>query len=226
VKLKPLFASIIVLLFCHGARGQEAKTIDVFAGYSFTRVNTSSVSGLGAFSAQGGELSLSYKATRWFTAVADFGITAAGHHNSNIVGIQTYGTQTTYLFGPRIAPVQWRRITPFAQALFGLAHATRGLYDTSASQKSFAWTAGGGVDYRVNGSLSLRPFQLEFLQSKFSELGNGPQYQNDVRASAGLISSLLERASAFLTTRTFSSQARRIRLGTAKVAHAVFTAFK
>jgi hypothetical protein len=49
VKLEPLFASIIVLLFCHGARGQEAKTIDVFAGYSFTRVNTSSVSGLELF---------------------------------------------------------------------------------------------------------------------------------------------------------------------------------
>jgi opacity protein-like surface antigen len=187
VKLNTLFASILALLFCHSVRAQEPKTIDVFAGYSYTRVNTSSISGLGASSVQGGELSVSYKATRWFTAVADFGVTAAGHHNSDIVGIQTHGTQTTYLFGPRISPVHWRRITPFAQALFGLAHATHGLYDTSASQKSFAWTAGGGVDYRLNNNFSLQPFQVEFLQSKFSELGNGPQYQNDVRASAGLI---------------------------------------
>ncbi|MCU1241252.1 MAG: hypothetical protein JWO71_1978 [Candidatus Acidoferrum typicum] len=187
MKLNTLFASFLFLFFCHSVRAQEPQTIDVFAGYSFTRINTSSISGLGAFSVQGGELSVSYKATRWFTAVADFGISAAGPHNSDIVGIQTHGMQTTYLFGPRISPVHWRRITPFAQALFGLAHATHGLYDTSGSQNSFAWTAGGGIDYRLNGNFSLRPFQVEFLQSKFSELGNGPQYQNDVRASTGLI---------------------------------------
>lgn len=187
MKLNTFMALILVLLFGQSVCAQEPRTIDVFAGYSFARVKTSSYSGLGAFSLHGGELSVSYQIKRWFTAVADFGLTSEKSHNSNIVGIQTHGTQTTYLFGPRLAPVSWRRITPFAQALFGLAHATHGLYDTAASQKSFAWTTGGGVDYRLNGSLSLRPLQVEFSQSKFSELGNGPQYQNDLRASAGLV---------------------------------------
>lgn len=187
MKSAAIIGIVTVLIFCQRANAQETHTFDLFAGYSYTRVNTSSISGLGSFPLNGGEAALSYRLTPWISAVADFGFAAAGRHASDIVGIETHGTQTSYLFGPRLAPFHWRRATPFAQGLFGLAHATHGLYDTTGSQLSFAWAAGGGFDIRLNGSFSIRPLQVDFFQSKFTESGNGRQYQNDVRASTGIV---------------------------------------
>lgn len=185
--LRNVIGLTLFFLCSHAANAQDPKTVDLFLGYSFTRVSTSSTSGLGRFSLHGGDASLSLKVRPWITAVADFGVSAEGHHNSQIVGIQTYGQQVTYLFGPRLSLPGWRRITPFGQTLFGLAHATHGLYDTAGSQRSFAWAAGGGIDYRLNGSFSLRPVQVDFLQSKFSESDNGRQYQNNVRVVTGFV---------------------------------------
>jgi hypothetical protein len=153
---------------------------------SYTRVNTATISGLGSFPLNGGEFALSYAVKPWVTAVADFGVTAVPHHPSNIIVIEIHGQQTSYLFGPRLAPFHWRRTTPFVQGLFGIAHASHGLYDTTGSQLSFAWAADGG-DIRLNGSFSLRLLQVDFFQSKFTEGGNGRQYQNDLRACTGIV---------------------------------------
>jgi opacity protein-like surface antigen len=182
-----VLGSILLQLFCQNGSAQEASRVNLFLGYSYTRVNPSSSSSLDGFSLQGGDVSISYKAYHWLTAVADFGASASGHHNSDIIGIQTHGVQETYLFGPRASLPRWRRITPFAQALVGVAHASHGLYDTTGSQTSFSWAAGGGFDYRLSGSFSLRLLQVDFLQSKFSEVGNCSQYQNNVRVSTGLV---------------------------------------
>jgi hypothetical protein len=187
MKLKTMIGMIAMSMLCQKVAAQESHALDLYAGYSYTRVNTSTISGLGSFPLNGGEAALSYNVTSWITAVADFGVTAVAHHASNIVGIETHGTQTSYLFGPRLAPFHWRRTTPFAQGLFGLAHATHGLYNTTGSQLAFAWAAGGGFDIRLNGSFSLRPLQVDFFQSKFTESGNGRQYQNDLRASTGIV---------------------------------------
>jgi opacity protein-like surface antigen len=178
----------VVLVFSQRTVAQEeTHALDLFMGYSYARVKTSTVSGLGSFGLNGGEAALSYRVTPWITAVADFGVLAVRHHASDIVGIETHGTQTSYVFGPRLTPFRWRRTTPFAQGLFGLGHASHGLYDTVGSQQSFAWAVGGGVNIRLNGSFSLRPLQMDFFQTKFTESGNGRQYQNDVRASAGIV---------------------------------------
>jgi opacity protein-like surface antigen len=187
MKLRTVLGSILLMMLCQCSHGQERKTLDLFLGYSYTRVNPSSSPGLGSYPLQGGEASISYKVYRWVTAVADFGLGTTPSRNSNIVGIQIHGTQTSYLFGPRAALPHWKRVTPFGQVLLGFSHATRGLYDTSNSQKSFAWTAGGGLDFRLNGSVSLRPIQVEYLQTRFSETTTGWQYQNNMRASIGVV---------------------------------------
>lgn len=52
---------------------------------------------------------------------------------------------------------------------------------------NFAWAAGVGLDFRLNGNFSLRPIQVDYLQTRFSEMGNGWQYQDNIRASAGFV---------------------------------------
>lgn len=187
MKLRTMLGSILLLVVCQGVHAQESKTLDLFLGYSYTHVNPTSSPGLGSYPLQGGEASLSYKVRRWITAVADFGLAATGSCNSNIVGIQIHGTQTSYLFGPRVTPLHWKRVTPFAHVLAGFSHAQTGLYDTTHSQRSFAWTAGGGLDFRLTGSVSLRPIQAEYFQTRFQEMTNGWQYQNNVRVSGGFV---------------------------------------
>lgn len=187
MKLRTMLGSILLLVVCQGVHAQESKTLDLFLGYSYTHVNPTSSPGLGSYPLQGGEASFSYKVYRWVAAAADFGLGATSSRNSNIVGIQIHGTQKNYLFGARVTPLHWKRITPFAQVLAGFSHAQNGLYDTTNSQRSFAWTAGGGLDFRLNGGVSLRPIQAEFFQTRFSEMANGWQYQNNVRVSAGFV---------------------------------------
>ena len=187
MRLGTVLASTLLLTSCQTGHAQESKTLDLYLGYSYTQVNPSSSPGLGSFPLQGGEVCISYKANRRVTAVADFGLGATASRNTNIVGIQIHGTQSTYLFGPRVTAPRWKRVTPFAQALLGFSRAQKGLYDTSNAQKSFIWTAGGGLDFRMNSSVSLRPIQLEYLQARFSEMTNGWQYQNNMRASFGVV---------------------------------------
>lgn len=187
MRLRTTLGSILLLMICQNSHAQEHKTLDFFLGYSYTRVSPTSSPGLGSYPLQGGEASFSYKVHHWITAVADFGLGATGSRNSNIVGIQIHGTQMSYLFGPRVTPLHWKRVTPFAQVLAGFSHAQTGLYDTTKPQRSFAWTAGGGLDFRLNGSVSLRPIQAEYFQTRFSEMTNGWQYQNNVRVSAGFV---------------------------------------
>lgn len=179
---------LAVAVLCQSARAQDRKTVDLFLGFSYNRIATSNDSGLGMVPLYGGDVALSYPFTRWITGVADFNIaTTAGHVDSNIIGIGLDGTQKTYLFGPRVTPFRWRKLTPFGQALFGLAHAANGLYDTSSSQTSFAWQAGGGIDIRLNSIISIRAGEVDFLRTNFAEIKTGSQAQNGLRASTGII---------------------------------------
>jgi opacity protein-like surface antigen len=162
--------------------------VDLFLGYSYNRIATSNNSGLGTVPLYGGDVAISYPFTHWVTGVADFNLaTTAGHVDSNIVGIRLDGTQKTYLFGPRVTPFRWRKLTPFGEALFGLAHAANGLYDTSSSQTSFAWQVGGGIDIRLNSIFSIRAGEVDFLRTNFSEIKTGSQVQNGLRASTGIV---------------------------------------
>ena len=163
--------------------GQEAPKVDVFAGYSYVRENPST-SGVDSFSLNGGSASLTYHVKDWVSAVADFG----GYHNGNILGSGVDGTLSTYLFGPRVSYRSYRRITPFAEALFGVAHAGASIAGGSAgSQNAFGMAIGVGADYRLNNRFSLRPLQVDYLLTRFPEGTGSNQTQNNLRASTGIV---------------------------------------
>jgi opacity protein-like surface antigen len=163
--------------------GQETPKVDVFAGYSYVRENPST-SGVDSFSLNGGSASLTYHVKDWVSAVADFG----GYHNGNILGSGVDGTLSTYLFGPRVSYRSYRRITPFAEALFGVAHAGASIAGGSAgSQNAFGMAIGVGADYRLNNRFSLRPIQVDYLLTRFPEGTGSNQTQNNLRASTGIV---------------------------------------
>ena len=176
---------LAVLSLCGTAvQAQETPKVDVFAGYSYVRANPGPNSG-DSFSLNGGEASVTYHIRDWVSGVADFG----GYHNGDILGSGVDGTLSTYLFGPRFTYRSYRRFTPFAEALFGVAHASASIGGGAlgSSQNSFAMAIGGGVDYRINNRFSIRPLQVDYLLTRFSEGTPNNQTQNNLRASTGIV---------------------------------------
>ncbi len=184
MKLKVVVGIVaFVLPFGAVAHAQDVPKFDVFAGYSYVRENPAT-SGIDSFSMNGGSASLGYNANHWLSAVADFG----GYHTDNILGTGIDGTLSTYLFGPRLSYRHDSRITPFGQVLFGVAHigGHNGLA-FSTSDNSFAMTIGGGVEFKVSHRFSIRPLQVDYLLTRFNELGTGAQNQNNLRVSTGVV---------------------------------------
>jgi opacity protein-like surface antigen len=188
MKLRVLVC-LAALLSLSGAAAyaQDNPKVDVFAGYSYVRDNPGPNNGA-SFSLNGGSVSVDYHLTSWLSGVADFG----GYHNGDIRGTGTTGTLTTYLFGPRVSLPGYRRFKPFAQTLFGFGRGTDGVAGgvsgtLTGNQNAFAMAVGGGVDYKLTNRLSLRPLQVDYLLTRFTEGTTGNQTQNGLRASAGVV---------------------------------------
>jgi len=176
--------SLFALLFIFGAavHAQDVPKVDIFAGYSYVRANPDTA-GARSFNLNGGNASIAYNANSWLSGVADFG----GYTNGNILNSNVSGTLSTYLFGPRVSYRRFEHVTPFAQALFGVAHVGTNFFGTSASDNAFAMAVGGGVDFPISHHLAVRPLQVDYLLTRFSETGNSAQSQHNLRASTGIV---------------------------------------
>jgi hypothetical protein len=181
---------LFVLAFlCCSASEQESTglaKLDLFLGYSYGHVSSTTTTGLRTQNLNGADTSDSYQLKPWLHVVADFGLASAGDRASGIIGIRVRGTQTTFLLGPRVV-LPMGRTAPFAEVLFAVAHASAWLFDTSSKQTDFAWAFGGGFDYRLTTHLALRPLQLEFLRTNVFEFQDGKLTQNDFRVSTGIV---------------------------------------
>ena len=164
------------------ASAQDTPKLDVFVGYSYFRDNPST-SGVSSFNLHGGSASVAYNANRWLSGVADFG----GYHANNILGTGVDGTLSTYLFGPRFSYRRHERVTPFAQTLFGVAHASGSGFGASGTSNAFAASFGGGVDVKLFHRLSFRPAQVEYLLTRFPETTTSRETQNNLRVSTGVV---------------------------------------
>ncbi|HWT89322.1 MAG TPA: outer membrane beta-barrel protein [Candidatus Angelobacter sp.] len=164
------------------ASAQDVPKLDVFVGYSYFRDNPST-SGVSSFNLHGGSASVAYNAKNWLSGVADFG----GYHANNILGSGVDGTVSTYLFGPRISYRHHERFTPFAQTLFGVAHASGSGFGSSSTSNAFAASFGGGVDVKLFHRLSLRAAQVEYLLTRFPETTTSRETQNNLRVSTGFV---------------------------------------
>jgi hypothetical protein len=181
------------------ARAQEsapAPRVDIFAGYSYMRSNIVTSGTL--FSLNGGSGSVAFNVTNWFGLVGDFGV----YDQGNAVHEDRSLTLTSYQFGPRIS-IRGHALIPFGQVLFGGGHATGTLYTTSLGNGSaplgpstgFMFTAGGGLDWKLNRTIGIRIVQTEYLYSTFLNAAASPDTnrQNNIRISAGILFSFGQR---------------------------------
>jgi hypothetical protein len=183
-----------VSLFALAAAAQDLPKVEVFTGFTYTRVN--SASNVPAFSANGGGGQFVVNAGRHFGLVTDIGAV----HNGNIGGYHLDTTLTNFMFGPRFA-IRAHRVAPYFQALFGGVYGSTSYPVTvppgtvvlpptvtpanstaatnaanaiglrvAASETAFAMAFGGGLDIRVNKHLSFRPIGLDYYMMRLQNL--------------------------------------------------------
>jgi opacity protein-like surface antigen len=187
---------VVVCLFCSllwlagVTNAQSYPRFDLAANYAFLHADPSHNDGVSALSLNGGSLSLGYNTKSWIAATVDVG----GYAGNGVVltcvltgcptPTESSGTMWTYLAGPRVNFRHSGRFTPFAQALFGVAHGS-GLF-VPGVQNAFATSIGGGLDVRISNRFSLRPIQVDYLLTRFNEFDDGHAAQMNVRVSSGL----------------------------------------
>jgi len=159
---------LVLVLLPLSCWAQDTPQAEVFAGYSYIRVNPP---GAPAANLHGVDFSVAGNVNNWFGVVADFGY-ARSH------GYLVDVNATSYLFGPRFSYRGNEKVTPFFQTLFGGVRSSA----AGVSENNFAMTVGGGVDINVHPNIAIRPFQVEYLMIRSSG-----ETVNNFRYSAGVV---------------------------------------
>ena len=163
-----MFVSLAFTFVMPIARAQNFPAADLAVGYSVIDV----VKGPSQI-ASGGNGSIAFNFTPWLAAVGDLGVYSASPSLTAI----------TYTAGPRLSYRHWERMIPFAQVLFGGAHASSSVSNYTGATNAYALGAGGGADFVLDRSqrFVLRP-QLEYFG--FGTIGS---VTDTLRLSIGIV---------------------------------------
>jgi hypothetical protein len=102
-------------------------------------------------------------------------------------------TQFSLVAGPRLTLWKQKSAKPgtnlCGQALFGFVHASDSVFpvlptSVNSSATSFAFQAGGGLNWPLKGKFGVRVFELDYLVTHLPNIAN--DYQGDFRASTGI----------------------------------------
>jgi opacity protein-like surface antigen len=177
------FTLVAVLLLCMSAIAAAADDVpkaEIFGGYSFLRLDTGH-SQNAFYNLNGWDASATFNVNKNIGLVADFG-GAYGTIES------TVDTKVhSFLFGPKFA-VRKEKVTPFAQALFGVVNAKHSVGAFNASQNDFGMAIGGGLDINAGKKIAIRIAQAEYLMTT-----NDSDTFNHFRFSAGIVLKLGKR---------------------------------
>jgi opacity protein-like surface antigen len=98
-----------------------------------------------------------------------------------------------FLAGPEFKARNRTRLTPFAHALFGVAHSSAevksndGAFSVSRTDTGFAMAFGGGLDIRASKRFSIRS-SIDYNPTFLDNSGLGPRHRQDnVRLSLGVL---------------------------------------
>jgi opacity protein-like surface antigen len=174
MRVKIAIVLAILLVFSFSA---SAQTGTVFAGYSYTNVDTNGSTD--RLNMNGWEAGASYNLNKMFAAE---GAVAGAYKNNafNMDGVGIDAKVYTYLFGPRV------NLGPYAFAHFlvGGAHFTQSAtvsgVNVSNSDNSFAMAIGGGAQIKVARHVAVRT-TFDFVPTYFYS-----DTQKNIRIGVGL----------------------------------------
>jgi Outer membrane protein beta-barrel domain len=205
MKIRTVLLVGVVLLMGRTSFAQEYSKWEVPVDYTYARGNGANIA---PFSLNGGGGGIVYNFNRFFGIKGDlqgYGSTTRVFNNVSIVNpdgtitlipqARVNGNLFTYMAGPQLR-LPTHTFKPFAEFLFGGAHTntyTNLVKATGATvgpnNNAFAMAVGGGFDIRVNKTISIRPFQMDYVLTRFgtSLIPGGSHNQNNFRYNAGVV---------------------------------------
>jgi opacity protein-like surface antigen len=183
--LAVLLAAICPLAFPPRAAAQELRRFEIGVDYNFVRANAGPDM-CGCFNMkEGGDAWLGWHFTDHLSFVGQ----GAAQHATKINGTTASLTLVSAMAGARVDFHRTHRVTPFAQALFGIAHGTGLLTPDpntglSSSANKFAFQVGGGVSLALTRAFSVRG-GADYFYTSFENGVN--QRQNNLRVFAGVM---------------------------------------
>jgi hypothetical protein len=207
MKIRHVIVVGFALLMGRSALAQEYAKWEIPVDYSYARGNPSNVAH--PFSLNGGGGGIVYNFNRYFGIKGDlqgYGSTTSTFNNvvvthpdgttTVIPFVSAQGNLFTYMGGPQLR-LPTHTIKPFAEFLFGGAHTNLYTNLVKASgatvgpnNNAFAMAVGGGFDIRLSKTISLRPFQMDYLLTRFGNSliqGGAKQNQNNFRYAGGIV---------------------------------------
>jgi hypothetical protein len=189
---------------------EETQRVELFGEYSYLRfnptlprLNNRSFNGGGGgatfninrYLGIKGEL-MGYGSTSFTTTVSAPIITPKGTVPAGTFNSQ--GNMFTYLFGP-VVKLPLSRITPFGELLFGGSNsngyanlskaiiAGGGTISATGTQHPFTMAFGGGLDVHINHNFSIRPIELDWVLTRYTNPLTNTNNQNSFRYTAGFV---------------------------------------
>lgn len=156
---KLIGVALFVCLVSLAGIAQETPKPEVFGGYQFTSLDPST-------NANGWNGSATMYINRWMGVKGDFS-------GAYATGLKFH----TFTGGP-VVVMHHRSLAPFAEALFGGAHASSGGFGTNG----FTMMFGGGIDLGRK-QLALRLVQADWMINRFS----GVSDKNNARVATGIL---------------------------------------
>jgi opacity protein-like surface antigen len=211
-----LLTAAIVFVFSL-AQAQSLGKVEIFGGYSYEGIDSgigkTDLNGTGVtqtsldnhFNLNGFNVAGTDYFTKHFGLTADF----SAHFNKrkdsfDSVPVNSKMSLYNITAGPQYKFSSMGRFTPFAHALFGVAHrslteeiadggsASIGAENAVDLGTNFSMNLGGGVDYKLNNRFALRLFQIDynpiFLRDRtVDNLVIPGRTLNGTRISAGIV---------------------------------------
>jgi hypothetical protein len=202
MKIRTILLVGVILLMGSTAFAQEYSKWEVPVDYSYARGNGANIR---AFSLNGGGGGVVYNFSQFFGIKGDlqgYGSTTRVYTNvvnpliagTVIPQVTAQGNLFTYMAGPQLR-LPTHTFKPFAEFLFGGAHTNSYSnlvkatgFNVGTSNNAFAMAVGGGFDIRINKKISFRPFEMDYLLTRFGNpfIPGGNHNQNNFRYNAGI----------------------------------------
>jgi Outer membrane protein beta-barrel domain len=206
----PIMFAALLLSSTVAFAQEETQRVELFGEYSYLRFNPT-LPHLNNRSFNGGGGGATFNINRYlgikgelmgygstsFTTTVDApiatpkGTIPAGTFNSQ-------GNMFTYLFGP-VVKLPLSRITPFGELLFGGSNsngyanlskaiiAGGGTISATGTQHPFTMAFGGGLDVHINHNFSIRPIELDWVLTRYTNPLTNTNNQNSFRYTAGFV---------------------------------------
>jgi opacity protein-like surface antigen len=162
----------------------KSKTIEMSLGYSYLSQLGTPSNRLGL---QGTDASITIGSSR-------LGITAdAGYARApNVLGTGRNSAVFTYLAGPVFHQSLHRKFDSYAHVLLGGSRVSGPILTNDGTillggwTTGYAWAVGGGLDYRVTDSMSLRT-AVDYLRTSFYDSSLAVRGQRNLRTTAAVV---------------------------------------